>query len=50
MLAQPARGHPDDGTAVLSPSNPAGGISAGERIVIAGVHSLTPGQVVKVTP
>jgi multidrug efflux pump subunit AcrA (membrane-fusion protein) len=24
------------------------GISAGERIVIAGVHSLTPGQVVKV--
>ena len=24
------------------------GIAAGERIVIAGVHSLTPGQVVKV--
>ena len=27
-----------------------GGVSAGERIVIAGVHSLAPGQVVKVTP
>jgi len=27
-----------------------GGISAGERIVVAGVHSLTPQQVVKVTP
>ena len=45
----------DDDRAVLSPSNSAGGISAGalsagERIVIAGVHSLTPGQVVKVTP
>ena len=45
----------DDDTAILSPSNPAGGISAGalsagDRIVIAGVHSLTPGQVVKVTP
>jgi RND family efflux transporter MFP subunit len=40
----------DDDTAVLSPSNSAGGISAGERIVIAGVHSLTPGQVVKVMP
>ena len=35
----------DSDTAILS-----GGIAAGERIVIAGVHSLTSGQVVKVTP
>jgi hypothetical protein len=26
------------------------GISAGERVVIAGVHSLKPGEVVKGTP
>ncbi len=35
----------DADTVILS-----GGIAAGERIVIAGVHSLTPGQVVTVTP
>ena len=45
----------DDDTVTLSPANPAGNLSggalsAGDRIVIAGVHSLTPGQVVKVTP
>ena len=45
----------DDDTVTLSPANPAGSLSgsalsAGDRIVIAGVHSLTPGQVVKVTP
>jgi hypothetical protein len=40
----------DEDTVTLSPANPAGNLSAGDRIVIAGVHSLTPGQVVKVTP
>ena len=39
----------DDDTVLLSAANPAGGIAAGERIVIAGVHSLTSGQVVKGT-
>ncbi len=36
----------DDAVTVAAGS----GIAAGERIVIAGVHSLTPGQVVKVMP
>jgi multidrug efflux pump subunit AcrA (membrane-fusion protein) len=35
----------DEGMATVS-----SGIAAGDRIVIAGVHSLTSGQVVKVTP
>ena len=36
----------DDAVTVAAGS----GIAAGERIVIAGVHSLAPGQVVKVAP
>ena len=39
-----------DDMATLSTGISAAGISAGERIVVAGVHSLTPEQVVKVMP
>jgi RND family efflux transporter MFP subunit len=40
----------DDDTVTVTASSGAADLSGGARIVIAGAHSLTPGQAVKVTP